>query len=63
MALRKIAAIKHGANEARVFRESSDGEFIVKFYRAGKHYEPADYFTDDRGDAEGTARNELERMH
>lgn len=32
------------------------GEFTVKLWIGGKHYEPADYFTSHRADAMGTAR-------
>lgn len=33
------------------------GDFTVKFYLAGVHQTDADYFTEDRGDALGTAEH------
>jgi hypothetical protein len=33
-----------------------DDEYVVLVYVDGKRYSPADYFTDDRTDAVGTAR-------
>lgn len=33
-----------------------DGEYVVKLWINGKHYEPADYFTDDKDDAQRTAQ-------
>lgn len=33
------------------------GDFTVKFYLAGVYQKDADYFTEDRGDALGTAEH------
>jgi len=41
--------------KARVVKDSDTGEYIVKLYKAGKHYAPADYFTNDKADANYTA--------
>lgn len=51
-----------GRVSARVVRDSDTSEFIVMFYRDGVHHEPADYYTNDKKDALGTAFLELERM-
>ena len=40
---------------ARVRAKSQWGDHIVQFFVGGVHNQAADYFTDDRGDAEGTA--------
>ena len=40
----------------------SFGEFKVKFFVNGMHPKGADYFTDDAGDANGTAQSEIKRM-
>jgi hypothetical protein len=51
---------KHGegAKTAKVYRDHEWGEFRVKFYTDGKHEgEEADYHTDDRGDANDTAKS------
>lgn len=38
-------------------RRNQWGEWVVRAYTAdGKRYPPADYHTNDRADAEGTAR-------
>jgi hypothetical protein len=37
-----------------------DGEYIVKAYVNGKRYPDGDYFTDDKKDAEGTAKKMVE---
>lgn len=42
--------------EARVYKDSSLGEFTVKLTVAGVHEKDADYFTDDVDDALGTAK-------
>ena len=51
--MRKIFATAPGHNVARVYK--SEGEFIARLYVQGMHYEPADYFTDNRDDAVSTA--------
>ena len=51
---------KHGegAKTAKVYKDHEWGEFRVKFYTDGKHEgEEADYHTDDRGDANDTAKS------
>lgn len=63
MALRLIEKQVSGGNQARVMYNSDCGEYVVKFYVNGQHYEPADYFTGDKDDAKGTARQELLNMH
>lgn len=43
-----------------VYDEDLD-EWCVKFYIDGKHQKRADYFTNDRDDAVGTAKLEVNR--
>jgi len=43
---------------ARIFFNKDLGEYTVKFYQNGKHMADADYFTDDKEDARGTAKAE-----
>lgn len=40
-----------------------DREYVTRFYSGGKLYPPADYFTTDRADAEGTGRTECARLN
>lgn len=52
-----------GRTEARIYRDTDWGEFVVQLRRGNKHILPsADYFTDDRADAEGTARAMLAQV-
>ncbi|TXH08487.1 MAG: hypothetical protein E6R03_18025 [Hyphomicrobiaceae bacterium] len=47
---------------ARILRDTDTDEFVVKFYDRGQLLKNANYYTDDEGDAIGTARAELSRM-
>jgi hypothetical protein len=42
--------------EARVYRDHDWQEWRVKFYENGRHLLESDYHTDDKGDAQHTAR-------
>ncbi len=57
----KIGEYAHGANVTKVYKlsgEHFEGDpYHVKLFKGGKHYEPADYFTNDEGDAHGTAQH------
>ena len=48
-------------NQSKVYKlsgEHHEGDpYHVKLFKAGKHYEPADYFTNDKEDAHGTAKH------
>lgn len=46
----------NGKHHARVVYNHDLGEFKAKVYPNGKHHEPADYFTDNKEDAQGTAK-------
>ena len=48
--------------EAKIFRDTDYNEFIVRFYKDNTLIKEADYFTDDREDAVGTAEAELKHM-
>ena len=40
----------------KIKRDKDWGEWVVELYVNGKHYEPADYHTDDKQDAIDTAK-------
>jgi len=44
----------------RIYRDFEWDNFVVRIYIHGEHYEPADYFTDDRDDAWNTGMAMLE---
>lgn len=39
-----------------ISRKNVHGEYVVRLWKNGKHYKPADYFTNDANDAEATGR-------
>lgn len=50
----------HGAGKsAKVYKDTEYGEHVVKFYTDGKHHKEADYHTDDKADAHGTAKQHV----
>lgn len=56
-----IGSYSHpNGNSTKVYKlsgEHNEGDpYHVKLFKNGKHYEPADYFTDDESDAHGTAK-------
>ena len=53
--LRLSKTMKLGPHEAKVYRNTETGEHQVKFYTDSKHHSKADYYTDDKEDAHGTA--------
>lgn len=59
MPLRRIETLTNGKLrlQAKVFRDSEWREFRVKFYRDGAYLQEADYHTDDKSDAQHTARS------
>lgn len=46
---------ENGDKKAKVYWSSADQEYTVKLFVGGKHETKADYFTDDKTDATGTA--------
>ncbi len=58
---KKIGEYSHGNNTTKVFKltgQHYEGDpYHVKLFKDGKHYEPADYFTNDEEDAHGTAKH------
>lgn len=58
-ALRKVRAFSNadGSRRAVVFRDAEWGEFRVSFAKNGSEKPRADYHTDDRTDALGTAEH------
>ena len=59
-AKKKIHSVSNGKLRADVIKltgmDDEGDPFIVKLFKNGKHHEPADYYTDDKGDAIGTAK-------
>ena len=53
--MRVIHTAEEGQYKAMVRGRNQYGEFEVDFYVDGVVQAPARYYTDDRGDAEGTA--------
>lgn len=60
---RKVGEFQNGIHKATVHKDSDTGEYKVKFHTNGKHLKDADYFTDEKDDAIGTAKDEIIRMH
>lgn len=58
VALRKIWEGKKGNDIARVYRDADWSEYRLRFYPGGVLREEADYFTDDKDDAIGSAVSE-----
>jgi hypothetical protein len=61
--LRLSKTMELGKHTAKVYRDTETGEHQVKFYTDGKHHSKADYFTDDKEDAHGTAKAGLKNLH
>lgn len=53
--MKKIHTAACDTNVVKVYRDAAHDEFVCKVYSNGKHYEPADYFTNDKQDAIDTA--------
>jgi len=49
--MRLIQQYQHNDRVVKVHWNSQLQEYKVSLFRAGKHYEPGDYFTDDKSDA------------
>jgi hypothetical protein len=58
---RLVKTQEDGKKTAKIYRDSDTEEYIVKFYVDGVYQRKADYFTDDKQDAIGTAKAELKR--
>lgn len=56
--MRRLETIssKTTGREARIYRDSEWQEWRVCFYQDGRHLLNADFHTDDKGDAQHTAR-------
>lgn len=62
-AMRLLKSHNKGDHIAKVYYDSDSNEYRVKFFKNGIHNPKADYFTNDKEDAHGTAKYELNRMH
>jgi hypothetical protein len=62
--MRLISTIHKAAAEAtaKIYRDTEWSEYRVKFYVQGQHLQHADYHTDCKEDATGTAHGQLQRM-
>lgn len=47
----------NGNKSAKVYGKDENGEHVVKFHKGGVHQKNADYHTDDKEDAHGTAKH------
>ena len=60
-AKKKIGEYTNGSNVSKVYKlsgEHNEGDpYVVHLHKDGKHYEPADYFTNDEEDAHVTAKH------
>lgn len=52
---RLIHSPKNAGKTAKVYFNSEDSEYVVKFFDGGKHNPDEDYYTDDKHDAVSTA--------
>jgi len=55
--VKKVGSYETGNKKATVHKDSDVGEYHVKFHTDGKHHVDADYHTDDKEDAHGTAKH------
>jgi hypothetical protein len=60
---KKVGDYANGRHSATVHRDSELKEYKVKFFKDGKHHEPADYYCDDKDDAMGTAKHQCDAAH
>ena len=56
---RLVKVHTHGNKSAKVYKDNEYGEYRVKHYTDGKHHSKADYHTDNKDDAHGTAHHWL----
>lgn len=45
------------AGKTKIYRDPSQNEYVVKFFRNGLYLDAADYYTDHKDDAIGTSRH------
>lgn len=59
VSLRRIETVSNEGLrlQAKVYRDAEWREYRVKFYRQGQYQADADYHTDDKSDAQFTARS------
>jgi hypothetical protein len=55
--LRKVSDHEYRNKKATVYKDAEWGEYRVKFYRDGEYMQDADYHTDDKADAQDTAKS------
>lgn len=60
--MKLILEVTKGFKRVTIHRDSQLDKFKCKLFYHGKHYEPADYYTDDKQDAIGTAKLMLQTV-
>ena len=61
--MKRIQTFTLGKYMVKVWKNLDMQEFLCRLYVGGKLYEPADYFTDSRPDAMGSAQAMLKEAH
>lgn len=54
---RIVSTHEYRNHSAKVYKNPETGEHEVEFYKDGKHLKDATYYTDDKADAQGTAKH------
>ena len=55
--LKRVSDHEYRNKKATVFKDTEWDEYVVQFWLDGKLLQDADYHTDDKGDAQGTAKS------
>lgn len=61
--VKKAGEYSMGRHKATTHKDSDTGEYTVKFHTDNKHLPNVDYFTDDKSDASGTAKTQVDKLH
>lgn len=61
--MRLIATHTTGPHSAKVYKDTENDEHRVKFFKNGQHQKNGDYHTDDKEDANSTAKYQLKKWH
>jgi hypothetical protein len=59
--MRKVHQMGDDSFKVVIYKDTEVGEYVVKFFKDGKHMTEADYYTDDKSDALMTAKSEMKR--
>ena len=61
--MRLIATHTTGPHSAKVYKDTENDEHRVRFFKNGQHQKNGDYHTDDKEDANSTAKYQLKKWH